>query len=313
MSHSGGNVNAKDSSAAREPRDSTIGRRSLLKRAGTAAVVGVGAAGAVSALAEPAQAAAGDTLVLGSANDAGTTATRLTATPTAAATLTLESFGTHAPLAIAPGTLLTNVGQMAGGELYNSNDDLFYVYPATGGAPASPTKVFNEFTAMQLVPIQPIRVLDTRTAAGRQLLDTNAIDTQGRLLGGLWTGLHLDGLADFFTAVVGNLTVTQPTAGGWLALSPAAAPGAGRPSTSSINFVKGQTVANGVTVAVDTNSLDVLLYSLVTTHVILDIVALNAPGPDWVAVPLATHASDLAAHLRAGHARKARRTSARGG
>jgi hypothetical protein len=285
-----------------------MGRRTLLKRASTVVALGAGAAAAGTALSDPAQAASGDSLVLGAANSAGSSPTTLTAGTTTGATLTLATTGEHAPLAIAPGINLTNVDGMAGGEIYNSNDDLYYVYPAAGGAPVAPALVFNELTAMQLVPIQPLRVLDTRTAAGRALLDTNAIDSQGRLLGGDWTTLHLDGLADFFNAVTVNLTVTQPTAPGWLALSPSAPFGAGRPATSSINYLKGQTVANGVTVAVSPETLGVMLYSLATTHVIVDVLALNTPGPDWVIAPLAGQVADFQSHLRAGHARRLKRT-----
>ncbi|MFD4660805.1 hypothetical protein ACFWP2_34910 [Kitasatospora sp. NPDC058444] len=77
------------------------------------------------------------------------------------------------------------------------------------------------------------------------------------------------------TAVMVNLTVTDPTADGYVTLASTAQAGT-RPTTSSINFTAGQTISNLVTVAVGPVGLDapwVNVYNNAgTAHVVLDVV-----------------------------------------
>lgn len=67
-------------------------------------------------------------------------------------------------------------------------------------------------------------------------------------------------------AVSLNVTVTQPSAPGWLTLYPC---GAAVPATSNLNFAAGQTVANAVLVGVG-NGGTVCLRTSVPAHVIVD-------------------------------------------
>ena len=70
--------------------------------------------------------------------------------------------------------------------------------------------------------------------------------------------------------VVGNVTVVQPTGGGDLRLYPGGAP---LPGTSSINFAKGQIIANGVIVGLDSNgqmNIKVDMPAGTATHVLFD-------------------------------------------
>lgn len=90
------------------------------------------------------------------------------------------------------------------------------------------------------VPLSPARILDTRngtgaTAPGAFGTITVQIDGHG--------GIPSNGV----TAVVVNVTVTGATAGGYVTVY---ADGIARPHASNLNFVRGQTVPNLVTVPV---------------------------------------------------------------
>ena len=89
-------------------------------------------------------------------------------------------------------------------------------------------------------PVTPARVADTRSGQCGTVLaagETREVAVAG--IGGV--------PATGATAVALNLTVTQPSAGGFYSVWPAGAP---LPGTSNLNFVPGQTVANLVVVGV---------------------------------------------------------------
>jgi hypothetical protein len=71
------------------------------------------------------------------------------------------------------------------------------------------------------------------------------------------------------TAVVMNVTVTQPTATGYLTVHPSQQP---RPTASNLNFTPGRTVPNLVTVKIGSNGGVDVYNSAGNTHVVLDIV-----------------------------------------
>ncbi|MCU7722846.1 choice-of-anchor D domain-containing protein [Actinoplanes sp. KI2] len=125
--------------------------------------------------------------------------------------------------------------------------------------------------------VTPARVLDTRSGVGapRAMLGTQkSIDLQVTGRG----GVPLVGVS----AVVLNVTVTGSTAGSFLTVYPT---GAARPTASSINFAKGWTGANSVTVGVGTGG-DVRIYNEYgATHVIADVVGFYAA--DSTVIPAA--------------------------
>jgi spore germination protein YaaH len=96
-----------------------------------------------------------------------------------------------------------------------------------------------ETTGATYVPVTPVRLLDTRSGnglAGHLSANTPAtFQVTGR-----------GGIPASATAVTGNVTVTGETSSWALYLGPDANPS---PSTSTINFSKGDTTANGLTVA----------------------------------------------------------------
>lgn len=105
------------------------------------------------------------------------------------------------------------------------------------------------------VGVPPTRLFDTRDGgspiAGGQVLRFD-----------LSSAVPID-----TTAVVMNVTVTNPAAPGFLSVYPCDGP---QPPVSNLNYVAGQTVPNLVTVDVG-STLEVCFFSLMTTHVIADL------------------------------------------
>ena len=100
--------------------------------------------------------------------------------------------------------------------------------------------------------IDPIRIMDTRFGNGPQC--PTCLD----IVGAFGPNEERDVAAGGFgvvpsdaDAVVMNVTVTGPSAGGWLTLYPT---GGALPNAANLNFVAGQTIANLVTVKTGTGS-----------------------------------------------------------
>jgi hypothetical protein len=105
----------------------------------------------------------------------------------------------------------------------------------------------HDANGAKFVPITPVRLLDSRHNNGLSVpIPANSPSTfqiTGRVIPGYNT------IPTNATAVTGNLTVTDQTAywAAYIGPTPDASP-----STSTINFVKGETIANGVAVALGT-------------------------------------------------------------
>jgi hypothetical protein len=142
---------------------------------------------------------------------------------------------------------------------------------AHAGVQPDDASPLGEFT-----PLTPARILDTRDGTGRG-------GVVGGIAGGAPIPVQVTGRGGVpgsgVQAVVLNATVTNPTAASYLTIWPA---GSGRPPISNLNFVSGQTVANLVTVQLDTASGQVMTYNLQgTVDVIFDVVGFysNDTGP----------------------------------
>ncbi|MCG8916503.1 PKD domain-containing protein [Actinokineospora sp. PR83] len=124
---------------------------------------------------------------------------------------------------------------------------------ATGTVQTVFTTAGSEYT-----PLQPARVLDTRDTVKPAPFATTRLKVGGRA-----------GVPVGATAVVLNLTVTNPTLGGYLT---AHADGTARPPVSNVNFEAGQTVPNLAVVPVSEDG-HVALYngSGGTTDVVADV------------------------------------------
>jgi len=127
------------------------------------------------------------------------------------------------------------------------------------------------------VPVTPARIADTRARAtgpyaGRTLgpLGTITVQVAGR------AGVPASGAA----AVALNVTVTGPTRSGYLAVTPA---GEARPTVSTLNFARGETVANRVVVGLGAGGAVTIANAAGRADVLVDVdgwfTAGTAPAP----------------------------------
>jgi hypothetical protein len=115
----------------------------------------------------------------------------------------------------------------------------------------------------------PIRVFDSRLRDTPAAPSRAAGPVKGRTTQTLQiTGATVAGVSVPAGAVgvVGNLTVVSPTVAGYLTCYPV---GVTRPGTPSIDFARGATVANAVTVRLSPSGR-LQIYADVTTQVIFD-------------------------------------------
>jgi hypothetical protein len=114
------------------------------------------------------------------------------------------------------------------------------------------------------VPLNPFRVLDTRTGQGGNnapLTTTTQTEVVVTGIGGV--------PATGATGVVLNVTVADPTAAGFITAWPSGEP---QPLVSNLNYVPGQNVPNLVTVKVGANGRVNMFNSQGNTNVIADVV-----------------------------------------
>ena len=112
-------------------------------------------------------------------------------------------------------------------------------------------------------PLTPARILDTRNGTGGiagRIGSGSTVDVQVTGRGGIPTS--------GVSAVVMNVTVTQPTATGFLTLYPT---GSARPLASNLNFTAGKTVPNLVVVKVGVGGKVSMFNSAGATDVIFDV------------------------------------------
>ncbi len=184
----------------------------------------------------------------------------LTATETTARSyVTVWPAGRERPLAsclnMAPGQtvpnlVLTALGANGAVSLYNSAgtthlvaDVVAYVGPAPGAT---------------FLPLDPFRLLDTRTGAPLSADEPRRVSVAGR------GSVPASGVV----GVVANVTVTEPTESGYLTVWPAAQ---SRPVASNLNFLPGQTVPNLAVARLADGAID-LVVSSGSAHVVIDVV-----------------------------------------
>ncbi|MEV6211431.1 PKD domain-containing protein [Kitasatospora sp. NPDC051914] len=127
------------------------------------------------------------------------------------------------------------------------------------------TESFGSYVA----PVAPTRLLDTRNGTGAPAGKvgpggTVRFQVRGRA-----------GVPETAGAVTLNLTATEPTVAGYVSAAPASLP----PTTSSLNFPAGRTVANQVTVPVAVDGTVTLYNFSGSVHLIADIQGFYAGGP----------------------------------
>jgi len=112
-------------------------------------------------------------------------------------------------------------------------------------------------------PVAPERILDTRVGIGGSLGPVGPGGTIGVRINGLG-GVPPTGAS----AVALNLTATQPTAEGFVTVYPS---GTVRATTSSLNFLTGQTVANLVVAKIGTDGTVAIYNNTGSTHLVADV------------------------------------------
>jgi hypothetical protein len=260
----------------------TVNRRRLLRRAGTVAA-GLGAAGVASAVAaDPASAAAGDPVVAGQTVSAGSATTAITNDAAANPTLKLGNPSGPQLQLVPTGTFLA--GNAPIGSL-NSTTFGDLEYQAQGPTAGVPSLVYTSYNATQTWPVIPFRALDTRglggvSGNGRELiLNPGVLNAAGKLPANQTLQLNLTDYVKFGWAVIGNVTMQGPETSGFITIWPA---GVSRPNASTVNFLAGWPVSNGVTVAlgaVDATRTDVVqIYTANTTHLIFDVMGFIVPS-----------------------------------
>ncbi len=186
---------------------------------------------------------------------------------TASGYLTVHPGGTPRPTAsnlnfgiaeVVPNMVITPVDAQGRVQLFNFGGHTDIVVDVLGWFPHTPT-----FSALRAA-----RLLDTRGGPTIDGLSTGG----GPIRGGAQLDLRVTGRAGVpgsaVAAVVINLTVTEPTANGFLTVFPS---GIRRPRTSSINFTTGQTLANLVIAPVGADGR-ISIYNLQgSTHTIVDV------------------------------------------
>ena len=143
----------------------------------------------------------------------------------------------------------------------NGTVDFFNNSPGTVHIVADVAGYFShDATAGTYTPVAPLRVLDTRAAIG---IGTTTPLASGQTVTLQVTGLPVSGV----TAVVLNVTVTQPSSPGVLTVYPDDP----RPLASNLNWVAGQTVPNLVIVPAVNGTVKIFNNSPGTVHVVADL------------------------------------------
>jgi hypothetical protein len=297
----------------------SVGRRALLTRGGVVAAGVVGAGAVATAVAGPASAQVGDPVLMATANDAGdgVPPTELTAENAGVATFIVvnegidtsnNGAGPNVRLELSSATGTGPATTTVGGDLTATQDGLLWFthqFLTTTGD-IVPAPVLTEETGNVFAPLgTPTRILDTRSATGRANIvnPSGNLDSAGRLLAGKTIYINLDTLVFYAEAVLANVTVVDPTSGGYLILWS----GVGAtPTVSQINFAKANpALANFVSVEVAEHSTTVAnaiaIHAAGTTQVILDVFAFIMPGFEYARyslTPAGTTAAQRAARLQ---------------
>lgn len=258
-----------------------VDRRRLLRRAGTIAVGAAGVTAASAIVAAPAQAAPGEAVLIGRDNVGdGATPTKLTGGDADTPTVRLENPAAGgSALSVKPGGP-QSVAAPAGSVFVDEFGD-FSAIGNLGGGPFV-TYAYSPTWATMVIPIRPVRWLDTRNSAGRAhiVAGSGTFDASGRVkpkYSSTVPDLKLD-LSDLFLggygALQANLTVVSPANNGWAAIWDAGT----FPGTSSINYGTAFPLSNFVQSPIAADST-ISIKTNQPVHFLLDIVGFVVADP----------------------------------
>ena len=263
-----------------------VERRRLLRTGVVMAGVAAGAVAASAGVATRAEAATGDGVVLGVANEADQiTQIAYTATDVNTATLGLSHANSGPTLFLDPEPIDDWEGELELGDIINTTEGPFVGRLVEGTLTTDFLATGYDLALQPVVyPVDPTRLLDTRSDLSNIVGASSGtpFDANSRLKAFQWIDVAVEPADDFYTveAAFFNLTATQALSGGNLTAYP---PG-DRPNTSTLNFQKALSIANGtfVSLGVAGDAFVVRLYTTATVHVILDYTGLSVreiPGP----------------------------------
>ncbi|MCH5677048.1 right-handed parallel beta-helix repeat-containing protein [Streptomyces gilvus] len=198
---------------------------------------------------------------LGSSNPLQVTVTTIAPTPAWTANGPIDRTYSYVPDDATTGFPIDTDGTFTY-TFHRAGDHAIRRYDLRGGGP-SPDK--HVVVGADYTPLTPVRLLDTRHAVG--------VTTTAAVAAGADVVLPVPSVAGIpaadVSAVVANVTVTQPTAAGHLTLYPHN--GQSLPTASNLNFTAGQTVANLVTVPLGGDGVVIHNGSSGTVHVLMDL------------------------------------------
>ena len=237
-----------------------VGRRTLFRRGAVlAGAAGLGVVGA-GLVTQPAAAADTDPLTIGAPN-AGDSTTGLTIGGTVGSTsAALALTNANGPALSLPPVAGDWDGQLQVGEIANTTRGPVIGISKGTGTMNTPLLTEQDVWLPFMLPT-PMRLVDTRTEEGRLRIALDSasapspLDSDGRLRANTEMTIWIAPVNDDF-AIPGihlNLTVVGPTATGWAQ----AYPGSERPATSTVNFLKGQTIANGTFIGTSTDTYSI--------------------------------------------------------
>ena len=154
---------------------------------------------------------------------------------------------------------------LAGEQLRDASGNLYIC--VTSGSPGTWKKVAaldTHYKGGGIVFLStPIRVYDSRNTGGALIGNaTRVVQITGVVIGGVEVPKGASGC-------IGNLTVTNPSASGYVVIYPE---GSSTPTTSTVNFLTGQTVANAFSVGLSaTGGVTVHSFTKGQCHFIVDI------------------------------------------
>ncbi len=124
-------------------------------------------------------------------------------------------------------------------------------------------------------PTSPTRIVDTRAGATDPSTYAGATLGPNSTLNVNVVGSNGDGVPSGASAVVLNVTVTNPTTAGYLTVYPQ---GVNKPTASNLNFVAGETVPNLVTVGIGTNGEVDFYNAFGSLDIVVDVEGYYAPN-----------------------------------
>lgn len=252
----------------------SLNRRRLFR--GGAVLAGAAGATALGAGVSPvaAEAANGDPVKLGTANQATTTTTISAATGSKPALVLANPDGPA--LSIPPASNSWD-GTLSVGEIANTVEGPVIGADFGEGTQTVFLATSHDFENLPTTfTVKPVRILDTRTKTRPPSIiatSDSALDSQQRLKAGAWMDVEIapagDGLV--YSSVFANVAVLSPTENGYLVVYP---PG-DRPGTSTVNYQSDRSTSNGLFMSVEQveQSYALRIWTSGATHVVLDLTA----------------------------------------